>query len=464
MNLIRKLQPFNYELKYIPGQENAVADILSRSEVNIIEESDWPTLLPEFLFDKSVPKEERYLRKLLEKEKENFHFDEETGKLYKHVDNKNVLFIPFSRRADLVQEYHVSYGHSAGATIYEIMKDRFWWPNMRNDIYNWIQVCFACQISTKKPTIQEALQPRLPTQPFSRWSIDFIGRLPKTLQGNRWLLVAVDNFTKWPVARAMDEATAANVAKFIYEEIVMPFGCPQEIISDRGANFTAQILEEYLTKLNIHHRLTSAYHPRSNGAVERLNQDFNNILTKYCENHTNRWDEFINQALFTCRIRKHKSTGYSAYELVYGIKPSLPGDSIVPSFIMPDEESVIHERKIDLLKLHDTRMKVKNTLTENARKMKEYFDSTHDLPNETRFKEGDIVLIANGDTGKFRSKWNGPMTIQRAFPLGTYQLINQKGEIKEDLVHGDRLKKANVMVRPNESIPIVSNERGRMLE
>ena len=447
MKLIQKLQPYNNDISYIPGKENVTADILSRNEYNLLEYTDWPTFILNYIEDNTLPTEEKHFEKILKKEKNNFRFDDVEEKLYRKFNGKDVAFIPFVFRADLVQLYHSSYGHLAFEGILEIMQERFWWPGMHNDMKKWIQTCYACQLEKDKPRIQEALRPRLPIAPFARWSIDFIGRLPPTLHGNKWLLVAVDNFTKWPIARAISEATSSNVAKFIYEEIVLPFACPEEILSDRAKNFRAEELENYLSTLNVKHKLTSAYHPRSNGAVERLNRVFNGILTKYCEGHPKRWDEFIEQTLFTCRIRKHSATGISPFELVYGIKPKLPGDIITPHFILPDEDVSTDERKIDLLKLQESRAKMKQTLTRNAELMKDYFDRTNNLLDESKFNEEDVVLLSNEKTGKFQPNWKGPYIIKRVFPLGTYQISDKDGNIREDLVHGDRLKKAFCFVK-----------------
>lgn len=78
--------------------------------------------------------------------------------------------------------------------------------------------------------------------PFARWHLDFIRELPTTVRGNNWLLVAVDSATNWSIARALPEATGEAIAKFLYEEITMRFGCPQEIFSDRGPNFMSNVI------------------------------------------------------------------------------------------------------------------------------------------------------------------------------------------------------------------------------
>ncbi len=144
---------------------------------------------------------------------------------------------------------------------------------MERDILEWTKRCPECQQSARRsPGIAEPLHPLdPPTSLFSRWSIDFIGRLPITADGNRWILVAIEHVSRWVVAKAMKEATAEEVAKFIYTEIVCQFGCPQEILTDRGSNFCANTLESYLRRLQVKHLRTSAYHPRTNGMVERVN-------------------------------------------------------------------------------------------------------------------------------------------------------------------------------------------------
>ena len=101
--------------------------------------------------------------------------------------------------------------------------------------------------------------------------MNFVGELPLTVKGNRWLLVAVDYATNWPIARAVPAATKETVADFIYEEIMMRFGCPSEILTDRGTNFNSDLVNAYLKRVGSHHKLTSAYHPRTNSKVERFN-------------------------------------------------------------------------------------------------------------------------------------------------------------------------------------------------
>ncbi|CAF3924596.1 unnamed protein product [Rotaria magnacalcarata] len=93
-------------------------------------------------------------------------------------------------------------------------------------------------------------------------------------------------------------------------EIISDFGCPVEILTGRGNNFTTTILNSYFTLIDIKHILTSAYRPRSNGVIERFNRLFGGMLAKYVGDHDiNKWDEYIDHALFPCRVRQHHATG-----------------------------------------------------------------------------------------------------------------------------------------------------------
>eukprot|EP00158_Paraphelidium_tribonemae_P008300 Partr_v1_DN28545_c0_g1_i2_m73298 putative Gypsy retrotransposon integrase 1 len=128
----------------------------------------------------------------------------------------------------------------------------------------------------------------------------------------------MDHATRWPIARALKNATHDEIAKFIYEEIVKNFGVPSEIVTDRGRNFLARPLESYIDLLRVKHRMTSAYHARTNGKVETYNGTLGKMLAKAVQGARHKWDEFLDESLFNSRIRKHKVTGYSPFYLVYG--------------------------------------------------------------------------------------------------------------------------------------------------
>ena len=114
----------------------------------------------------------------------------------------------------------------------------------------------------------------------------------------------MDYATGWPIAKAIPKATEEAIAEFIYSEIYMHFGAPQEIFTDGGKNLWGGVVQKYLEKTGTLHKGTSPYHPRTNGKVERLNGIIAGMLGKLLLGKPTRlWDLYLDQALFTCRVR-----------------------------------------------------------------------------------------------------------------------------------------------------------------
>lgn len=133
--------------------------------------------------------------------------------------------------------------------------------------------------------------------------------------------------TNYPIARAVSVASGQDVADFLYEEIVMRFGFPQRntVLTDRGANFMSKVLRHYTKRVQVTHKLTSAFQPRTNGKCERLNGTLKQMLRKYTNGALHIWGHYLDAALFACGARTHSSTGYSPFFLTYGQDPILPG-------------------------------------------------------------------------------------------------------------------------------------------
>ena len=92
-----------------------------------------------------------------------------------------------------------------------------------------------------------------------------------TRQENRYIVTVMDYFTKWVIAKALKEAMAKAVSKFIYQKIICEHGCPEVLQSDRGTHFVNRVIEDLIEKFRIKYRLFSPYHSQMNGLVERFN-------------------------------------------------------------------------------------------------------------------------------------------------------------------------------------------------
>jgi hypothetical protein len=169
------------------------------------------------------------------------------------------------------------------------MKDlvvrRGWWPKMNQDIRKFVESCANCQIAQRQRPTQEREYAQLPTprtiQPFQRWGIDLIGRLPRSKDGNEYIITAIDYATGWPIAKAIKRATEDEIADFIFHEIYMHYSASQEIFTNEGKNLWGGAVQRYLEKIKTIHKGTSPYHPRTNGKVESLNGLIGSMITKY---------------------------------------------------------------------------------------------------------------------------------------------------------------------------------------
>lgn len=308
-------------------------------------------------------------------------------------------------------------------TTYGKISQRYFWSTMYRDVKNFVQSCDTCQ-RQGKPRKQTKIHPITPSSLFDRWGVDIVGPLPVTQNGNRYIIVAVDYFSRWPEAQPLKEANANTVANFLYREIICRFGAPQVLQSDRGTHFLNQVIKELTEKFRIKHSLSSPYHPQSNGLVERFNRSLCQGLAKVSETIFN-WDEYIQPVLFAYRVRRLLITRRSPYEIVYGINPALQMDKL-------GTNTTIIDRLIDVVdKVPQIRQSAKDALLMNQRKIVQAFG--HETKN--LFEVNDLVLLYDkakdtSHSNKLAEKWKGPYRITKVLPKGAYRIADNNGPIK----------------------------------
>lgn len=460
-----EIELYDPTILYKPGKENCVPDLLSRRDgPECI--SNEPSMEPEYLYaaksvqDSDWPKfyarhEDNWpatYKDLLIKHKDKFVTrDNQVFRLVRVGDKlEERRCVLFARRADLVRDFHQSVGHAGKTTVVDLMTKRWWWPNMRTDIQEWLASCPECQLAANadRKTHHAPMVPLDVPSPFSRWHLDFIGELPTTKKGNRWLLVAVDYATNWCCARAVPSATGEAIVDFIYEELVLPFGCMNEILTDRGPNFMSTVLADYLGRLKVKHKFTSAFHPRTNAKAERTNGILKQMIRKYVNGEIHRWDEFVQPALFSCRVRKHRTTGFSPFFLVYGQEPQLPGDHLRPFIFssLDDSDDTLDQaakgRVPAVRELRKVRAMAEQRLKDNAARDKTRWDL---LMKPQVFAVGDHVLLRHENKFSLEYNWKGPYRIlDRNLDTHVYQIQDMNGNTYASWVHTDRLRPIHI--------------------
>jgi transposase InsO family protein len=444
---IDEFQTYKLDIRYRPGVKATVPDALSRrpdyltaimerERDNVVE---YVEHMEKYLMDKTLPGDE--FDELIKIEAKNFILND--GRLYRKVrDGITAPYLEWLFRGDFIQQMHNEYGHLSHRGMTNLLESRAWWPSMTRDIRAFIQSCPNCQIAQRQRPDQEREYTQLPTgrfiEPFQQWGIDLIGILPTTTEGKRWILTAVDYATGWPIAKALVNATEDAIAEFIFQEIYMHFGAPQEIFTDGGKNLWGGAVQKYLAKIKTTHKGTSPYHPRTNGKVESLNGTLGRMITKLLlGKSTKLWDMYLDQALFACRVRTHATTKTSPFYLVYGKHPRLLGDANVP--MAADARIEDHEARIQ--SVYTARQEATRATYERALQAKGLQD---ELVQEHDLSEGEWVLVRHENPQKFESKWFGPYQINERMALGTYRLQDPSGKELQALVHGNRLVKAHI--------------------
>ena len=216
-------------------------------------------------------------------------------------------------------------GHFGIEATYNRARSRYYWPNQYKSIAEYIKSCDTCQ-RQGAPVPHEELHPIPVGQPFDRVGIDIVGPLSITGQGNRYIVVATEYLTKWPEAKALKDTKATTIAKFIYEDIICRHGCPKVLLSDQGTPFVNELVDSLCKLMTMHHRLSAAYHPQTNGLTERFNKTLCNTLAKYVSDYGDTWDTFLESALFAYRSLQNHTTKHSPFKLLYGREGRLPID------------------------------------------------------------------------------------------------------------------------------------------
>ena len=170
--------------------------------------------------------------------------------------------------------------------------------------------------------------------PFHLMGVDVL-QLPVTEAGNKYVVVFADYLTKWVEAFAVKDQSAQTIAHLLVEEIFCRHGAPQQLLSDRGANFLSELVLEVCKILEIKKVNTSGYHPQTNGMVEKFNSTLINMISKVAESSGKDWYRQLPFLLFAYRTAVHDSTNESPFYLLYGRDARIPSEEVLHQTVSP---------------------------------------------------------------------------------------------------------------------------------
>ena len=179
------------------------------------------------------------------------------------------------------------------------------------DIIRWCKSCLTCVSHQVGRAIKPPLTPIPVAGPFDRVGVDVI-QFPKSYEGSQYGIVFVDYVTKWPEVFAAPDQTSLTIAQLLVDHVICRHGVPVQLLSDRRKAFSS-LMEDIYKLMGIHKVSTTAYHPQTNGLVERFNWTLTDMLAKTVDKSGRDWDWRLAHVLFAYRVSPQKSTHESPF-------------------------------------------------------------------------------------------------------------------------------------------------------
>ena len=357
---------------------------------------------------------------LIEKVPTNLQWDLEDWTTQEFEEN-NILFyqgknyIPkdYKLQWEITSQFHekITVGHPGEIETLNAIKEHYWWPGMRSFIKNYVKGCGICQqLKINQNPLNPSYIP-IPgpanTRLFANCSMDMIMDLPPITLDNGTIIDAVmimvdHGLTKGvvltPCAKNLMHKGAGDI---LLNHVYKCFGLPDSIISDRDPWFTAKSFQELLKLLWVKSKLTTAYHPQSDGTTEHFNQEIEAYIGIYCSSNRETWHKFIGN------YQWHSDRQRTFFELMYGFSPL----AILTSFENTKFRSVDDQIK----QLQKDREKAGAAHELAWRRMAE-----HQKNKFTRFKLGQLVWL---DTQNIKNNYHKKIAPKREGPFKIIEIL-----------------------------------------
>ncbi|GJV94850.1 reverse transcriptase domain-containing protein [Tanacetum coccineum] len=294
------------------------------------------------------------------------------------------------------------------SVVAKALRSGYYWPTMHTDARNLIRECSDFQ-----------------------WGIDIARPFPEGPGKVKFLIVAMDYFTKWIEAKPVATITGAQVKKFVWDNVVCRFGLTGEIVFDNRKQFRDNPFKDWCENLSIRQCFASVKHPQANGLVERANRSLGEGIKARLGEKNKNWVEEISHVLWAHRTMIKSSNGETPFSLTYGAEAVIPVEIGMPTLRTTEVDMIKNNEDlgINLDLLEEKREQAAIQEARSKAKMEKYYNAR---VRSTSFRPGDLVYWNNEashaeDGGKLGPKWEGPYEVTEALGRGAYKLRDRNG-------------------------------------
>ena len=358
---IIKLSEYDFKMVYQKGDENVIADALSRIHLNLVEEKEL---------------------------------------------NYN----------DLIETYHKLTGHGSKEATLQMIKKFKKWDGMDNEVKKFIDNCDTCQ--RYSPIVKKFQKyPVLGYGPFNQLSIDLVGPIDK-----KFIVIATCNFSRYAISKVINSKSAAEISKFLEEQIFLVHGPIKSLLSDNGTEFINEVIEKLSSKWKFWQITSSPYYPQGNGLQERTNGTLILKLAKLYFEQKKNWEILVPYATFAYNISWQNGLRFSPFEIIFG----RPINDSQFTLIQPNNS------RFDKVKIHNLLfdfIEAKSLI-----RIQKINEKNTKLKSKVDLEIGDYVLIydflrKSRHQPKLSPRKLGPFKVSRKGSNGYYQLEGLDGKI-----------------------------------
>lgn len=355
------------------------------------------------------------------------------------------ILVPLSSRQTVLNYIHdhSTAGHLGEKKSYQRLKEKFYWFNCKDDLSYYCKQCLQCQSRKMPPRAPKApLKSNVTGVPLEKVGMDIIGPLPLSNRGNKYILSIQCYFTKWVEMYPIPDIKVETIAKKFVNEFICRYGLINQIVTDQGRQFESSLFQEMCKILDITKLRSTAFHPETNGLIERMNRTMEDMLSKYISPNQKDWDEWIPVLLLAYRSSVHASTGKTPHQMMFGKQPKLPTDLLYGHGPVGNTQysadDYVYQLQEKLRKCHN---QARQSMLIAAKRQKNNYDIR---VNVIPYKLNDQVWVktftkSKGISPKLSARWTGPFRVIKVISNLVLQIKNVKtGKVLN--VHHNRLK------------------------